>query len=244
MKHTIIICEGITDRDLISIYLQQVNGYTLTKNTQKFGLDRDQKLLTINKEDNFIYIIPSIGKTKIKTVFEKICDKTKNERNEDNLISKLYVFIDSDEDSQENLISLVDDRITAINKWTDIKIKSDAFNLITIKTILLAIPPYEKGAIERFVLSSFIDNGGEEKRIVNKIEECVETLKDVKYLRKNKENVDNPSNKRFRDKAKVGCLLSILSPDWSTGEMVEKLKQIEWYKLDNFNRLYEKLSET
>jgi len=88
MKHTVIVCEGITDRDLISIYLQQVSGYSFTKNTQKFGLDQEQKFVTIQKEDDFIYIIPSIGKTKIKKVFEKICEKTKYEREEDYLIGK------------------------------------------------------------------------------------------------------------------------------------------------------------
>ena len=132
MKHTVIVCEGITDRDLISIYLQQVSGYSFTKNTQKFGLDQEQKFVTIQKEDDFIYIIPSIGKTKIKKVFEKICEKTKYEREEDNLIGKMYIFTDSDEDSEKDLISLVDDRIPATNTWIDIPIKNEAFDSITI----------------------------------------------------------------------------------------------------------------
>lgn len=243
MKHTVIICEGITDRDLINIYLQQTNGYAFQRKNPQFDLESDQKIVTIKKEDDFIYIIPSIGKTKVKTVFEKICEKTERERVEENLISKIFVFIDSDEDSEIDLITLVDDRIESVNTWMEIPIQNVAYDLITINTILLNIPPNAKGAIERFVLNSFIENGRDEEKIVNEIEKCVETIKDVEYLRKNKKDVDDPSNRRFRDKAKVGCLLSILSPDWSTMEIVEKLKHVEWHKLKAFNNLYEKLTE-
>ncbi|MDN5343829.1 MULTISPECIES: hypothetical protein [Petrotogaceae] len=42
-------------------------------------------------------------------------------------------------------------------------------------------------------------------------------------------------------KAKLGCYLSIYSPDWSLDKITDKIKQIDWKNLKDINSIYEKI---
>ncbi|WP_073071782.1 hypothetical protein [Thermosipho atlanticus] len=50
-------------------------------------------------------------------------------------------------------------------------------------------------------------------------------------------------NERKKDKVKLGCILSALSPDWSLERLTTKLKQIDWSEVDEFNDLYKMILE-
>ena len=243
MKNTVIICEGITDRDLISFFLTGIGDYELVYKHKKFGLEPNQSIITLKNTDNLISIISAGGKTRINGVLNKVLDLTILETKSEDLISKIIIFMDSDDDSSDKMKKLLDNRFEKINEWCTLKEQNKSFGLVTIKSMLITIPPDSDGAIEKFVINAFKNNGVEEETIVVELGNFLEKIKHVKYLRKNEKAVDDPSNIRYRDKAKLGCLLSVVSPEWSTADLSDKLKQIDWNKLSDFNCIYRKLSE-
>jgi len=56
MTKTVIICEGITDRDLISFFLTGIGDYELVYKHKKFGLEPDQSIITLKNTGNLIFI--------------------------------------------------------------------------------------------------------------------------------------------------------------------------------------------
>lgn len=243
MMITYILCEGRTDSHLVGFYLESVKNYSYNSKP-KLTIENEENKNIINlkneKEDQ-ITILSTGGKTKIKNNLKEIIERNHFERDEEKIIRNVIVIIDRDSDNDSELINYIDNRIKNINKWNKIKIENQLFGEININIFPLSIPLEEPGALEKFVINSLKKSNSEnDKMVINKLDELIDKLKNVDYLQKNN-NSNDTSNERYREKAKLGCYLSIYSPDWSLDEITKKIKQIEWTKLKNINSIYEEI---
>ncbi|NUU97724.1 DUF3226 domain-containing protein [Marinitoga sp. 1138] len=230
--NTLIICEGNTDMHLIGFYLERKENYKIQRKSKFFNiqLGNNQFQINLSNEGNNITIVSVGGKTRIYSFFEKIKEYISQIRSEESLINKVIIMLDRDEDSENDLLSIFNNEIDSINTWQKIKIFNQMFEEVFVDFFILGIPPNSNGAIERFVIDSLKDKYD---YIVNDVEFCVDNI--------NNKSHEFDYNERLKDKAKLGCILSILSPEWSLDKLTEKMKQISWEELDKFNELYSKI---
>ncbi|KLO21514.1 hypothetical protein X275_09080 [Marinitoga sp. 1197] len=228
----LIICEGNTDKHLIGFHLEKKENYKYQKRSEFFTiqLEKNQFQINLSNQENNITIVSVGGKTRIFSFFEKVKEYISQVRDKQKLINKIVIMIDRDEDSERDLLNMFNNKISNINTWEKMSISNQMFDEVDVDFFLLVIPPESNGAMERFVINSLKDKYD---YIVDELEVCVDNI--------SKKNKEFRNNERLKDKAKLGCVLSILSPEWSLDKLTEKMKQINWEELDKFNRVYSKI---
>ncbi|ANQ54620.1 hypothetical protein BG95_04260 [Thermosipho sp. 1063] len=230
----LIICEGNTDKELIGFYLEKRGNFKVQSKRTFFNVELEnnqfQTNLSRNTNEN-IAIVSVGGKSRIKPFFTKAKEYISQTRYDKELIQKIIILLDRDEDTDEILIKLIGNGIKNINAWQKISIPNQLFDEIFVEVLVLVIPPDNPGAIERFVIDSLRNN---HTYIIEKIENTIDDISINRYLSK---------KERIKDKAKLGCILSILSPEWSLNKITEKIKTIDWLKIETFNKLYSKILE-
>jgi len=79
-----------------------------------------------------------------------------------------------------------------------------------------------------------IRNESEHDRdLVDKARKFIQSIPDEPYLNKT----------RYRPKACLGVILSVMSPDWVFSELDERLTLVKWEEIGSVEAVYEKLSE-
>jgi hypothetical protein len=239
---TFILCEGRTDSHLIGFYLESVKNFKYTNDPELIETEENQNIINLKQgKNNQITILSTGGKANLKNKLTEIIKRNYYERDKNKLIQNVIIVIDRDSDSDDDLIKYIGNGIESINEWNTITIENQLFDQIELNIFVLSIPEEEPGALEKFVIDSLKSSNNEnDKIIIKELDALIEKLKDIEYLKKSI-NSDISTNQRYREKAKLGCYLSIYSPDWALDKITEKIKQIDWKNLKDINSIYEKI---
>jgi hypothetical protein len=83
-----------------------------------------------------------------------------------------------------------------------------------------------------FLMDSLSDKSGHDKQLVDGAKDFIDDLPEEPYLRKT----------RYRQKACLGSILSVLSPDWVFTELDNRLARVQWEEIESVVAVYQKLS--
>lgn len=227
----LILCEGDTDRLLISAYLEKINNWKHIKKSKESPFPNEDILWFKNeyKElgiwaangNDFSSALSSvISFESIEHHIEKIViitdydeDDSKEER-----VKKLFDFLNSK-------IKVLDDNISAINrinKWSTLKLKDGFGEEHYIDLFYLVVPLDAPGALETFMLDGISSIYTEGNEVKNQVIGFVENFKSNNYLKK----------KRDKIKAELGIGISIFNPGRSAYMISEIIHGYDWTELD------------
>lgn len=245
--NNIILCEGKTDGIILSYYLEKKYGWkhTNNKNLPQIKYEKNnQKLAWYEKMENKTAIFGCGGKTNISNEIKKIVEMQKMPATSSKF-KKMVIMIDhdnfTDEDLRNEIFDWINDNKIIINdkielgKWIKARVKEENINrelYFEFEIIAIIIPKIENGYLEVFLLDALKEDT-EDKKIVEESSRYIERLKDVKYLEKEK----------FRTKAQFQAVLSVISPEWVFTNIDERMKRVNWEKLESVNNSFNELEK-
>ncbi len=97
----------------------------------------------------------------------------------------------------------------------------------------MVLPPNSLGNLEVFLLQSLANQSDIDQELVEKTKELIDNIPKEPYLLK----------KRLEDKAQLGCVLSIISPDWVFSTLNERLTSIQWETITEVDQVYQMLEQ-
>ncbi len=238
----IILCEGKTDAVLISYFLITVHKYSYSKKEiVKLPIEKQNEEANWYIKENHSLVIWAVGGyDRLKQCLAAVIERNESEMRSEYRFDKVILMLDRD--------SRTDRQITTdISNWfQESKIRHKAEILIdewiacsiTLKKIPpenysiyilpLVIPPEGEGALETFLLNSLRDHSDEDKTVVNESRQYIQKIQDISYLKK----------KRFREKACLGSVLSVFSPDWVFSNLNDRISNVRWEEVHNINRAF------
>ncbi len=250
MALSIIICEGKTDAILISYFLEKQYGIKFTKANPPVDLPVQHKNQTLNWYSKNEDIKPSIaifgagGIDNIPKALCEISERNSKEKNEELRFAKIALYFDTDTREEAGCKELFCNWLTnagyeyekdkaILDNWfkASITLAGSNANKFLINFFGLALPCGSKGALETFLLDCLQKRCNEDDKIVKEAKNYIDKVKEVSYLNK----------KRFPQKAALGSVLSVLSPDWVFTEIDDKLKLVEWKNIISFLSSYKEL---
>jgi hypothetical protein len=251
MQH-IILCEGKTDAILISYFLIVKYGWEHNNNKEK-----SVKLPNIPENETLNWYLRSEratqnlavwgvgGISEIPTKLEQIVERTRNERNSDNRFNTIVLYFDRDRRNENECLRLTQDWINncgvnfqgdvILGEWMTctLTLKKQPVEEHTIRLLAMALPPNSPGNLETYLLHAIQNYSEVDSKIVSKATEFVSSLPDYPYL-------ERP---RYRIKASLGSVLSVMSPDWVFSKLDDRLKRIKWEQIISEENVYSRLGE-
>jgi len=236
----IILCEGKTDAILISYFLITVHKYSYSKKEiVKLPIEKNNEEVNwYSKEAHSLAIWAVGGYDRLKQCLAAVIERNESEMRSAYRFDKIILMLDRDTRIDEQLL-------TDISVWFQeskirykAKIKFDnwiecAMTLKKMPTedyridiLPLVIPPEGEGALETFLLNSLRDNSDEDKSVINESRQYIQKIQDVSYLKK----------KRFREKACLGAVLSVFSPDWVFSDINDRICSVRWEEIHKINK--------
>lgn len=247
----IIICEGKTDAILISYFLIGKFGWTyIRRQVLTLPVDRDNEVLNWyehpEKPDQELAIWGSGSIEQIPIKLAHVTELTENERTPEDRFKRIVLFFDRDDRSGDECAALVkewtenNDQLELIEdpelgQWSHAKIElrkspAEPHELLILP---IAVPPASKGNLEIFLMDAIRGESEHDEQLVDKAEEFIYGLPDEPYL----------SKKRYRPKARLGSILSVISPDWVFSRLDDRLTRITWEEIESVEAVYGNLSE-
>ena len=237
----VILCEGKTDAILLSYYLEKVSGWKYSKKKPKnFTIKPDNDNQSVNcyiKDSDQLLICAVGGKDGFAKFFE---DKLSSPIKDSNIIQRLAVIIDRDDNTVKALEKRISDNFNSVisemknNKWIQNIFKDTYHQNHQIETLLVVIPQEHQGALENVMLDSISEDPYDEV-IVNKTGEFVKEMRAIasNYI----------YNNRTELKAHLGVTWAIQYPEKVFSLIDEQIRSVEWEKSDILNKCFECLKE-
>lgn len=250
----VILCEGKTDAILIGYFLIKKFGWIYIKKPEKAVLpvlpfDRDNEVLKWyrhpGKPNQELAIYGAGGIDQIPVKFGDVINRTRQERDPVKRFGRVVLFFDRNNRSEAECRDLVekwivDNSIETISKlqlyqWSNARIAlpKTPEEYYCLRILSIVLPPDSKGNLEVFLTDSIKDESEYDRDLVDKAREFVKSIPDEPYLNKT----------RYRPKACLGAILSVMSPDWVFSELDERLTRVKWEEIGSVEAVYEKLSE-
>jgi len=246
----IILCEGKTDAILISYFLIKRFGWEYMREAViKLPIEKDNEVLNWyrhpEKPDQELAIWGVGGIDEILVKLELVIDRTRNEQTPDNRFERIVLFFDRNSRSKKQCEDLLEKWIVEsglevsdklqLGEWDDASL---ALNKTPkedhqLRMLPIVLPPDSEGNLEIFLMKSLKKQSCHERQLVDEAGKFIDCLPKEPYL----------SKKRFRPKACLGSILSVMSPDWVFSELNERLTRVQWEELESVTTAYEKLSE-
>lgn len=244
-----IICEGKTDAIILGLFLEAYGWQFLSKGKRPFNFLIDEKNQTVewffhpDRPGEELLIWGAGGITRIEATLFKVLDRTKSDPNLRTRFSKLVLVFDADArtvaESTELVVQWV---VNAGIKTTGLGLgvwnahsmplngtgnQNHEFELLPI-----AIPLNEPGDLEMFLRNAVGNMSAADQRLVLQGNSFIDNQPDDPYL----------AQRRFRSKAALGVILSVISPDWVFGDLIQKLRQVSWHELETVQTAFSLLS--
>ncbi len=247
----IILCEGKTDAILISYFLEQFDWQFSKKGMQiNLPVDKDNEVFSWyrhpNKPDQELAIWGVGGYSNIQPKLKYITESIQVQPEEQfqNRFNKIVLFVDNDTGNFNQHISDMDEwlKISGIDLLDQIELQewlNAEVELLgnqqkyPIKLLSIILPPESKGNLEVFLLNALKENSDDERILVEEAEKFINKIPKETYLVKD----------RLKVKAQLGSVLSVMSPDWVFTSLDERLKKVNWEKLELVFTAYQKLRD-
>lgn len=246
----IILCEGKTDAILISYFLERRFGWSYTRK-RLIGLPVYQDNEVLNwyshprKPDQELAIWGVGGIEQLPVKLGHVINRTRRESNPTNRFKRIVLFFDRDQRDEAECMELINKWATSsglklignpqLGQWgkgtTDLYGSSSESYQLSILPIVL--PPDGKGALETFLIDSIRSVSDEDKQLVDEAWKFINRLPNEPYL----------SKRRFRPKACLGAILSVMSPDWVFSERHKRLTRVKWEDIESVLNIYKKLEK-
>ena len=243
----IILCEGKTDVYILGYFLINQYNWKHGKQDKKkefFKITSENEVIEwYTNEQNTLGIWGVGGIDNIHQKLSKVIERNSSEPNEENHFKSIVLMLDRDMKSEDECISECNEWLKKskividnfqIGKWINAKQKlsSNIDRYIEIDILGITIPPDKNGALERFLIDA-LEEKEKEKIFFDKTRALINDIKNISYLKK----------RRYADKAQLGCIFSIMSPDWIFTMLDEKLNKIEWQKLPTVLETFQELNK-
>lgn len=246
----IILCEGKTDAFLIGYFLKRKLGWLFTtKDIVKLPVQKNNEVLYWYRHQNKLksnqeLAIWGVGGIKqIGSKLQQIIDRNRKERNVENRFEKIVIFFDRDQRSQNDCLNMIKTWLNKNNLKSNNRLKlgqwvqaSMQLNVVPIQNyninlLPIVLPPDSPGTLETFLINALKKHSKTDNHLVNTTQKFIQSLPKDPYLNK----------QRLPDKACMGTILSVISPDWIFFEISNRLEQVEWEQLEDFLTTYIKL---
>lgn len=230
MSRSLILCEGKTDAIIIGYLLMKSYGWNYQRKLDKkiaetIKASKNESSEWYEKNGNYTAIVGVGGKDGfLKFINEKLAAYQKHQRS-DISFSKILVFRDHDDDNVNDIERELSANTLRLhfkaNQWTYDECLDCYGVKYILKSCLNIVPKEEEGALEKVILRSIAESE-DDKPIVEASTSFVDETKDkaIKYLPK----------KRLVEKAKVGVVFAMMSPEKVFCFIDEILESIDWTK--------------
>ena len=250
----VIICEGKTDAILVSYFLKKF-GWIHIKDIKKPNLpvlpfDRDNEVLNWyrhpEKLDQELAIWGAGGIDQISAKLGHVIGRTREERTPSKRFEHVLLLFDRNNRSEIECKELVEKWATdsgveivgamGLHQWSNVRIElrsKTPKEYYELRILCIVLPPDTKGNLEIFLTDSIRNESEQDRYLVDKAQGFIKSIPDEPYLNKT----------RYRPKACLGAILSVMSPDWVFSELHERLTLVRWEEIRLVETVYEKLSE-
>jgi hypothetical protein len=250
MKRT-VICEGKTDAILISYFVKRRFGWVRTKSPViRLPVVRDNEVLYWyyhpEKPDQELAIWGAGGIDQIPVKLGHIINRSRAERTPINRFGRVVLFFDRNDRNKTQCKDLVEKWATEDNEleitgklqlgqWVDarVELRKSPQEDYELRILPIVLPPDSEGNLEIFLTNSIRDQSEHDEQLVDRARSFIGFIPDEPYL----------SKTRYRPKACLGAILSVMSPDWVFSTLDHRLTRVQWEKIRSVTAVYEKLSE-
>jgi hypothetical protein len=251
----VILCEGKTDAILIGYFLIKRFGWIYIKNPEKADLpvlpfDRDNEVLNWYrhpaKPNQELAIWGAGGINEIPAKLWHVIHRTKIETTSVNRFTHVVVFFDRNNRSATECRSLAKKWVSHseleiigdmhLGQWSKARIDllhKTPREYHELSILSIALPPDSEGNLEIFLTNGIRNQSEHDQQLVNEAWKFIDSIPNKPYL----------SKTRYRHKARLGAILSVMSPDWVFSKYDRRLTQIKWEEIKSVESVYEKLSE-
>jgi len=246
----VIICEGKTDAILISYFLIKSFGWIYTEKSV-VGLPFDAGSEVLNwyqhpeKPDQELAIWGAGGINEIPAKLWHVIDRTKLETTSVNRFTHIVVFFDRNNRSEaecrdlvgkwaiDSGVEITDD--LHLGQWSKARValRKEPEEFHDLRVLSVALPPDSEGNLEIFLTNCIRNHSEYDSDLVDKAQGFIGSIPDEPYL----------GRARYRPKACLGAILSVISPDWVFSELHKRLTLVKWEEIKSVEAVYEKLSE-
>ena len=245
----IILCEGKTDAILISYFLEKFNWQYL-RNETPINLTYDKNHEVLNwykhpdKPDQELAIWGCGGYNKIQPKLKNIVESIQTQRQTKKRFNKIILFVDNDTGDSKKHISDMDEWLKSsgmdlldkieLQEWLNAEVELlGNQQKYPIQLLSIILPPESKGNLEVFLLNALKESSSNDRFLVEEAERFINHIPKEPYLLKS----------RLRQKAWLGSVLSVMSPDWVFTPLDERLKKVNWENLERVFTAYQKLRD-
>jgi hypothetical protein len=251
----IILCEGKTDAILLSYFLIKSFGWEYIikpyDRLPELPVDENKEVFHwyqhSDKPNQELAIWGVGGISKIPSKLNEVVNRTSREGSSSaNRFRRIVLFFDHDDRTTEACLNLAKKWIRECNriithteieldKWLSAKLELNKTpkEEYEIQILPIVLPMNEKGDLEVFLADSLRERSEDDKLLVDEAHCFISRIPDKPYLTK----------RRYRSKACLGSILSVISPDWEFSDRKIRLTQIEWEKIESLVAIYGKLGE-
>lgn len=233
-----VICEGKTDAVLIGYFLSRTFGWRYIKPVP-VQLPADRKNEELNwfehpdRRGQEAVVWGAGGIDLIPEKLRHIVTRTRAERNPEYRFERIVLFFDRDQRDDAQCATLASEWIAqsgmilqnalALNRWGNgrTQLEKTPAEDHTMSLVAVVLPPENRGALETFLMDCLGNHSEVDRRVVEGANQLVTMLPREPYLTK----------RRYRPKAALGSVLSVLSPEWVFGELDQRLLAVEWERI-------------
>ena len=252
----IILCEGRTDAILINYFLKGRFGWTYiepqklkTLKLPKLPVEQDNEVFNwynhSGKPNHELAIWGVGGIDQMSVKLRHVIDRNRIERTINNRFEHIVLFFDHDDMNETECKTLIENWMTNSNleilgdlqlgQWRNarIKLSKSLRENYELNILPIVLPPDSPGNLETFLIDSIRDQYDHDKHLVVNAERFIECIPNKPYLNKS----------RYRPKACLGSILSVMSPDWVFSKLDDRLSRVQWEKIESVMSVYRKLGE-
>lgn len=253
----IILCEGKTDAILLSYFLIKCFGWEFIRYSEekKFALPSlpversssssdNQSFNWYNKlsQSDQLAIWGVGGIEKIPVCLKEVVKGMESQTKEDLRFDKIVIFIDHDTRTDDECLEMAKKWIAASGitanafvsqEWVDSRIlltrTTEKEHLLQV--LFVVLPINGEGNLEAFLLGCLKAHSKNDADLVNEAKIFINKVEQCSYLSKDK----------CKQKAHLGVVLSVMSPERVFSEKDEILRSVEWEKIIDAFAAYKKL---
>lgn len=252
----VILCEGKTDAILISYFLEKQFDWIYTPDHPiklPVGNARNEELKWYRHADRagleqelVIWGVGGISQIPVK--FQQIIDNNQRSPRTEDRFEYIVLFFDHDEPTDVCLAMVrqwIEDagvrplEEVQLSQWLNIEmnlIRDTPPGQYQSKLLAIVLPPDGRGALETFLIGCWKQFSEPDKQLAEAAETFIDglpTLPKRTYL----------SHRRLPDKACLGTILSVFSPDGSFEKIYPKLKSLPWEQVQDALTVYGELGK-
>ncbi len=254
----IILCEGKTDAILISYFLEKCFGWSFSLSCTRKPPVKLPVTNPRNEELNWYQHTDRIGRkqelaiwgvggdSQIPVKLRAVSERNQHSPNPTDRFEYIVLFLDHDESIQACLDMvkewIADSAITLVGElqpgqWVDATVDLRGVTppgQHQLHLLPIVLPPDKSGALETFLIDCWKQLSEEDEQLAEAARVFIDELPEL-----SKETYLN--RRRLPDKACLGTILSVFSPDGLFLQIDPKLKSIPWEQVKDAVAVYEKL---